>query len=382
VSDPFDKYAGANFVARRLGDVSDEIGRSPERLTGLFGERSFLPNWVARLGTFSGGHLAAAAPQATRKAISGGSSILDKAIRPGNVGLDAPVYAAIEARTRDLRGPKMLMLGGALATLPFAADRAYQAGTTIAPLGQAQATGETLMTDPFTSFVQKRAHEKTAGMFNRLGTSLGGMGDVIGDLFRQTIRSGSHAVGQAPRYSVPGALALGAAGLAIGTGMDVLQGPSSVGTGMEYQLAKKFIPLGDRIQATDTAASAFLSQSGKNMANLLDESLRTGANAGLGAATRHNRSFNQDLQFSHAMSTDPLLRDATGQDKQLLRRSFNSMSRFSPDLATDEFAVKNFLRESMLASNGPDYATLGNMARVNEEIAPSAFFSTKPKEEL
>jgi hypothetical protein len=206
-----------------------------------------------------------------------------------------------------------------LLSIPFAADKAYQRGDTVAPLARAQATGENLMTDPFTSFVQKRSAEKTAGFGQHAARATGGMmgaaGKTMEDIMSRLLRVGGKAD---EAVSMARVGAVGGAGLLAGSGLDVLQGKDSVGSGLEYQLSKSFIPIEDRIQATDTAATSFLSQGGKNMANLLDEAIREGVNTGFGAATQHNRSFNQDLQFQAAMNSDPLLRGAT---KQTWRRT-------------------------------------------------------------
>jgi hypothetical protein len=239
------------------------------------------------------------------------------------------------------------------------------------------------MTDPFTSFVQKRAAEKAAaGLGSTIARQAGGVSDVLGQLLEMAITKKNPAFtagGNAPErlFSAGRAAGVGLAGLGAASVLDVTTGDSSLGSAAEYALAKRFVPLDDRIQATDTAAAAFMSQGGKNMANILDDAIRGGVNRGAGAALAHNRSFNQDLQFQAAMNHDQLLSSATPQDAEMLRRSFNSMTRFAPDLATDEFAVKNFLRESMMAANGPDYATLGNMARVNEDIASSSILPQK-----
>ena len=55
----------------------------------------------------------------------------------------------------------------------------------------------------------------------------------------------------------------------------------------------------------------------------------------------------------------------------MLEKAFKTMARFSPHLASDEFAVKNYLREALMSSSGgPDYGTIANLARANESIAP------------
>ena len=372
-------FTAKNVVAQRIVDVGKEVSSLPkgESVPGLLG----LPSWAPRNALLAalglGGRAAEVAPSLARGSGHARRALDDILSTPGPGGI-------VDSSKKFLEldgwrpGLPTVIAAGTIASLPFAADAAYLTGDTVAPLAQAQATGETLMTNPFSTFVEKRAAEKTAigaSATRAAGSALG----VLDNLFTQMVKKPSATL---PANVIPLSLGraagVGAAGLGLGVGMDMLQGSNSVGSGVEYGLAKKFVPLEDRIQATDTAASAFLSQSGKNMANLLDDALRGGVNAGAGAAIGSQRTFNQDMQFAAALRGDPLLREATPQDKKLLRGAFESMTRFAPDLATDEFAVRNFLRESMLASNGPDYATLGNMARVNESIAPTGVLPHKP----
>jgi len=399
VNDLYEKLASSESrVARRLMDVSKELAEGPARRPGLLS--SAIPSWFAQLATGMGGAAAETVPQVAAAGARGTGKALDVALQPGSQSALSPVYGGVaDAVSSRMTLPRALV-GGAVLSIPFAADEAYLNSSTVAPLAQAQATGENLMTDPFTSFVQKRAAEKTAvkSLPRAFGHGIDVLGDLVGDLVSSpgakvprtfvdkgvlrnvTDAAGNIAMEAGPRQFSPGkAMALAGGAAALGAGADILQGDAAVGPGLEYQLAKKYIPIEDRIQATDTAAASFLSQSGKNMANLLDEAIREGVNVGATAAVHHNRSFDQDVQFQNAMQSDPLLSQATPEDKDMLRRSFNSMTRFSPDLATDEFAVKNFLRESMLAANGPDYATLGQMARVNESIAPQVLLPQKTK---
>ncbi len=305
-----------------------------------------------------------------------GAQALDVALRPG----EGYVADRFNRHILDrLLTPMGLGTSAVLASFPISADIAYQRGTTLAPLGEAQGRGETLMTDPFQTFVQERERPPRQKRAANIGTS------VIDDLIKKLISKpdSATAIGKSlQNLSIPRAAGLAGAGVAVGAGLDLLHGDTSVGTGLEYMAAKKVIPIEDRIQATDTASKAFLTQAGKNMANIVDDSLRQGINLGAGAAMHHNRSFNQDLQFQQAITQDPLLNSASPEDKEMLRRSFNTMTRFSPDLATDEFAVRNFLRESLMAANGPDYATLGQMARVNEAISPAAPLPMKPRDAI
>jgi hypothetical protein len=372
-------------VADRLMDVSTDLAADPQVRGGLFSSQSSITPEIAQLATALGGATAEHLPGAVRSTARGVGGAVDAALQTGSEGLGAPVWGGINTVGQKFKTLPRMIVGGSILSVPFAADAAYLRGDTVAPLGRAQATGENLMTDPFTSFVQKRGSQKVASSRGAVFSGLAGglaskAGPSIDNILMGLISKSKPGATDALRnISVPKALGLGALGVGAGASLDLMSGQDSVGSGLEYQLSKQFIPITDRIQATDTAASAFLTQGGKNMANLLDEAMREGINVGHGAATQHNRSFNQDLQFAAAMNTDPLLRDATKQDAAMLRQSFNSMSRFAPDLATDEFAVKNFLRESMLAANGPDYATLGNMARVNESIAPSTLLPQKTK---
>lgn len=49
-------------------------------------------------------------------------------------------------------------------------------------------------------------------------------------------------------------------------------------------------------------------------------------------------------------------------DDKSLMKSYHTMQRFAPVLATDENAVRSFLRQSVMSGNGPDFNTIKLLA--------------------
>jgi len=291
------------------------------------------------------------------------------------------------------------------------ADRAFKHNRVLGPLNEAQMRGETPMSDPFNTFVRRR--QKVAGIGAPVGKVTGGAVDALSGLLKNFVTRQSNKpvgskvleelmahgsdpkatalrdfdtgsiidtakqmFGQGADYTLqgdklmrsadefaPGKAALtGLGGLAAATGIAAVDEPLS------YMAEKELFGVNTRTQAQDKYVQSLASTAGSNTATMINDLLGQALGGAVGAARNATMSFSQDAMFQRALDSDPLLREASDSELDMLRRAFASMVRFAPEVATDEFAVKNFLREAMMAANGPDYGTLGNLARVNRAM--------------
>ena len=293
---------------------------------------------------------AAAAPiaDAALSAVgSAGDAFLDPSKRmPGQVEYNMIIDAAT--------GPNML----AAATIP-AAVFMYDTTNTdrsqhfMRQAAQAQNIGENTMTRNLRSF------SKQAGMFSAgAGRVVGGGAEPISDLLKKLIMKDGEV--SLVRSGALGAGLLGAAGAA-----DLMAPTADV---WGYKLQKHLTDADDRTQLQDEALKGFVQSSSKGMGTLLTDIVGNAIGSAGQAAGNAALTFTQSAVFSRVMANDPMLSQASGADKELLIKAYGSMTRFAPDVATDEFAVKNYLREALMSSNGPDYSTLGNLARVNQSL--------------
>lgn len=159
------------------------------------------------------------------------------------------------------------------------------------------------------------------------------------------------------------ALLAGGAALGGGLALDVMGEP------LEKGLQQTVFPGYGQQTRKEKLLEQFASEGGKQTARLLGEMVGGLGTTGMQAVMSIPMSHEQRRIFGYAIKTDPLLNAATANEKRTLERAFNSMTRFAPELATDEFAVKNFLRESLMSSaGGPDYSTLSNLARASQTL--------------
>lgn len=269
-----------------------------------------------------------------------------------------------------------LLLAGTVA-LPMAV-RGDEVRKTTQRLNDAQALGETPMTDPFRGYVrqrdsrEKRGHtrEKQAGP-SGLGRAARSMdildGPVFNDILKKLLyKTKGEGKNVEHVLSLPKALGTGGAGLAGSMGVDAIAGDPD--NPIEYKIQQALYDTTDRIQAEDEFAKSFFSNAGAGTANILENVLSDAAGAGADAAKSIPRKRQQQQQLQKALQDDEYLADATPEEKDMLTRAYGSMQKFAPELAGDEFAVKNYLRESLMSSNGPDYATISNLARANRDI--------------
>jgi hypothetical protein len=157
----------------------------------------------------------------------------------------------------------------------------------------------------------------------------------------------------------------GAAMLALAGTADLMAPTADV---WGYKIQKGLTDSDDRTKLQDEALTGFVRSSSGGLGKVVSEMVGNAIGSAGHAAGNAALTFTQSAVFSRVMANDPMLSQATEADKALLIKAYGSMTRFAPDVATDEFAVKNYLREALMSANGPDYSTLGNLARVNQSL--------------
>lgn len=314
-----------------------------------------------------------------------------------------------------------LAIGGALA-IPYFARRASQDVDKEYNVSQrfndAQARGEAPMSESFDSFVQQRrkhGHEKKAKM-GPPAVVAGSSGDVLKRLFmrRGDVSDVTEAVDAARRASQAqqgfgGPPAAGGSGaledyralwqrgeikfdehtgrhllhehdqLSLGRALGTLGALGTAGVGYNALTTAPDNPLQHRIQnmvygphanvrMEDEFLRGLSHQGGKETAGLVRQLVEQTTGQAADAAKSIPRGIQQSHMLQNIVQSDDMLRDATPQDQELLGRAYQTMQKFAPELASDEFAVRNYLREALMAANGPDYATISNLARANRDI--------------
>lgn len=254
----------------------------------------------------------------------------------------------------------------------IATDVPYHEKHTLDLLDNVYSQGVTPMTDPFSSFVQRRKQaeqEKTAarlpGTMANLG--MGGLGSLVEDFLFDVIRDPTNPKKLIRQVKVKPALGLGAGAVGLMAADDFLD--SDPTSPLSYKAKKTMFGLGDRIEAEDTFASNFVAQSGKNTANLLKDLVDHSLSSGIDAVKSVPQGHANLSQALDIINNDDVLQRATESERDMLGRAFNTMQKYAPSLAGDEFAVRNYLRESLLSSNGPDYGTIANLAKAQQTVS-------------
>ncbi len=162
-------------------------------------------------------------------------------------------------------------------------------------------------------------------------------------------------------YAVGGLATLGA-GAAIADPLFDIAQPYIDAKG--YELARRNTDIMTRAKMDQLAAESFAKTLGSEAAMGL-----TGLLGGtVDAATAIPRQRQYGDLFSHLLDTDPIIGMATPEQQALMGSAYESMQKVAPTIASDPFATKNYLREVMVTGNGPDHATLGNLAKSEESI--------------
>lgn len=198
--------------------------------------------------------------------------------------------------------------------------------------------------------------------------------DTAESMYRDGLQTTvSHRAGELPTFqhvstevSVPKAVMLGAAGLGAGVaGMGMDDNPLEP---LGYKARKAMFSVEDRIGADELYAKSYVQQLAKNNAELLGEMVRDSTLEAQEAVRAIPRSRAQLARTHEIIQGDDMLSGATEGERDMLIRAYTSMQKFAPTLAGDEFATRNFLRESYTAANGPDFGTIGNLARAERDV--------------
>lgn len=301
-----------------------------------------------------------------------------------------------------------LAIGGALAVPYFARKNSESEYNVSQRFNDAQARGEAPMSDSFDSFVQqRRKHGQTKEANMKIpAMAAGGISDVVGNLLnsprRVRVKGPENLVPHKANSSVDiddliqnrgGTLTSVGEGNAAQHFVETrefdpakataalggLGGLGALGVGYNALTTAPDNPLQHKIQdaiygpnANVRMGDEFLKgvshQGGKETAGLVRQLVEQTSGQAADAAKSVPRGHQQSQMLQRIMGSDDLLRDATPQDQELLGRAYQTMQKFAPELASDEFAARNYLRESLMAANGPDYATISNLARANRDI--------------
>ena len=215
-------------------------------------------------------------------------------------------------------------------------------------------------------FLQKKiAEAKRAGTFQTDKTA--GFGDVFGQILQglgsNALGGGysnfAKATGGAPAGNIVGGL-LPSLGNTAASAIGTVANPA--GGTFGYQLNRQINPLMDRVKADETFATNFFQQAGKEVASQAMGLLKDVTSK---AVTQISNGPAINAMLQAVVKGDPILAKA---DPALLSKAYHSMANFAPTLAKDENAVRSFLRESVMAGNGPDYATIANLAKAEATI--------------
>lgn len=318
-------------------------------------------------------------------ALNAADSLMGKAVgtglAPGGSGAKLTGDALGAAYNEMRKHPRALMaLGVGLPTGLYLSDQAQK--SVVPLLDDAIEEGRTVYAND-KAFLEKKASqsktEKVAVNWDALVQGIGkgvagggkgvlegiehlgqsrGLAAAMGPHTAETASQIAHntALGKGMLLGGGGALAgAGLLGLTKGLGKDTTDTKS-------YQVNRALNPLTDRVRADELMAKSFFSSLGSDMAAGLTGLLTDMASKAMGAM--HSGEAG-DAMVEAMMASDPILRRG---DKDSILDAYHSMAKFAPTLAADENAVRSFLRESVMAGNGPDYASIANLARAERDV--------------
>lgn len=372
-----EKRAGVrDWLAKRIADVADQV-----EANRLAQGRAGIMHLDPSAGMRAISSLVEPDPDAllarmATGAWQGGKKVVGTAVAPGS----GPVWEGIHNQLADLPRLPMLMLALGTPAVALATQKAHQDSMLLGPLYEAQQLGETPMSqDTYYNFTQRRKHaavqEKTAAAGPQGARTMFGAGaDAINDILKKVLykdvskevldpKTNQMVKKTISELSMPRAIGAAGAGLAGLTALDVMGEP------VVDSLQQSLFPGYNQEQLEQKALQSFSQEAGKQTAQMAGDMVRALGTMGAGAVRAVPASQAQRATFGLALKTDPLLQQATPEEQATLERAFQSMVRFAPELATDEFAVKNYLRESLMsAAGGPDYGTLSNLGRASQML--------------
>lgn len=238
---------------------------------------------------------------------------------------------------------------------------------------------------PFTSQYHQAAPFKTAalpGMGDPLawlrnamsgagGRAAGAAGRGAGALGNAAASAGSQMLGGYPKQNTgtkmdPGSGLMGAIS---GLGASPIEGVSKGVSGGIGDLIKKKIlgtEFGDKKDPFHMGAGAAISSFGKEMGTTGADLLRDMAAKAMESAEHAGDEAARTAILGELRRTDSVLKDA---DPKVLMEAYHTMSRFAPVLSTDKNAVRSFLRQAVMSGSGPDYMSIGLLAKTEADIA-------------
>jgi hypothetical protein len=220
------------------------------------------------------------------------------------------------------------------------------------------------------SFLRKKIAEakKTEKTAAGLGDFLNGMAYSGGQPTPTHPMMGALGTMMGSRF--PGAMPYGAGQLTgsamSGLGQIVGSGGSealkpTMGT-MGYRMNRAMNPLMTRVKGDELFATSFINNLGSEAAKGIMGLLKDVATKAL---TNVSQSPVHAKMVEVLQSGDPYLSRA---DPDQLSSAYHTMARFAPTLATDENAVRSFLRQAAEAGMGPDYASIKNLAESEKAV--------------
>jgi hypothetical protein len=161
----------------------------------------------------------------------------------------------------------------------------------------------------------------------------------------------------------PVPLALGGLGVAlIDKPLEEILKPTAMTLGNELQ--DQVFSITERSNLEDVAALEFTKALAKGTGDTVTAVGGNLANAGMyGAQQLAGRAM-----FPGVLKNDPYLSSSSPDQRQLLSDAYNSMLQVAPNVALNPHARANFLRTVQQTGAGPDYATIGALARTEKDV--------------
>ncbi len=163
--------------------------------------------------------------------------------------------------------------------------------------------------------------------------------------------------------------ALATAGLGMAFGDPVLELTKPVTESLGERIRSEFVPLHERAGLEELALRELTKGLAAGLGGGASEALAGVFGSGADAAGGAARRAIAQPQLEELLLRDPILRGATDHEREnILRPSADVMMRTAPQLAGTPFAMQNFLRTALTTGSGPDFVSIGNLARVEQDL--------------
>ena len=215
----------------------------------------------------------------------------------------------------------------------------------------------TTVDDAANSRAQAQAAAESAARRAETDRSLAGPGNNYAqNQFHKVLFNHLKDIGPVP-------LALGGLGVAlIDKPLEEVLKPTAMTLGNELQ--DQLFSITERSNLEDVAAIEFTKALAKGTGDTVTSVGGSLANAGVyGAQQLAGRAM-----FPGVVRNDPYLSSSSPDQRQLLLDAYNSMLQVAPNVALNPHARANFLRTVQQTGAGPDYATIGALARTEKDV--------------